>query len=87
MLEATGKYHLRLVDALIRAGIRVSAVNSLSIKQFGQMLTSITKTEARDAVLLARYLQQQLPPSYQLPAEQQQLSQQRMALNQLEQQA
>ncbi|GAB3978792.1 IS110 family transposase [Spirosoma terrae] len=87
VLEATGKYHLRLVNALIQAGIRVSVVNPLSVKRFGQMLTSITKTDARDAVLLARYGQQQQPPAYQLPSEQhQQLSQQRMVLNQLEQQ-
>lgn len=85
VLEATGKYHLRLVDALIQADIRVSVVNPLSVKRFGQMLTSITKTDARDAVLLARYGQQQQPPPYRLPTQQhQQLAQQRMVLNQLE---
>lgn len=87
VLEATGKYHLRLVTALIQAEISVSVVNPLSVKRFGQMLTSITKTDARDAVLLARYGQQQQPPVYQLPAiAHQQLAQQRMVLNQLEQQ-
>lgn len=88
VLEATGKYHLRLVHALLEATIPVSVVNPLSVKRFGQMLTSIAKTDARDAVLLARYGQQQHPPAYRLPSvAQQQLAQQRMVLNQLEQQA
>jgi len=87
VLEATGKYHLRLAHALSEANIPLSVVNPLSVKRFGQMLTSISKTDARDAVLLARYGQQQQPPAYQLAAvEQQQLAQQRMVLNQLEQQ-
>ena len=67
VMEATGKYHLRLAYALLEAGIRVSVVNPLSVKRFGQMLTSISKTDARDAVLLARYGQQQQPPCFKLP--------------------
>lgn len=87
VLEATGKYHLRLVHALMEANIAVSVVNPLSVKRFGQMLISISKTDARDAVLLLRYGQQQQPPAYRLPSvAQQQLAQQRMVLNQLEQQ-
>lgn len=87
VMEATGKYHLRLACALVEAGIRVSVVNPLSVKRFGQMLSSISKTDARDAVLLSRYGQQQQPPCFKLPAkEHQQLAQQRMVLNQLERQ-
>ncbi|GAB2787176.1 IS110 family transposase [Rhabdobacter roseus] len=87
VLEATGNYHLRLTYALLEAGISVSVVNPLSVKRYGQMLASITKTDQRDAVLLARYGQQQRPAPYRQPDQHlQYLRQRRMVLSQLQQQ-
>ena len=87
VLEATGNYHLRLTHALLDAGIPVSVVNPLARKRYGQMLALITKTDAQDAVLLARYGQQQRPPAYRQPDQHHyQLRQRRMVLNQLQEQ-
>lgn len=87
VVEATGPYHLRLVHALMQADVAVSVVNPLSVKRFSQVLANITKTDARDAVLIARYGQQFKPAAYRLPpAHQAQLGQRRMVINQLQEQ-
>lgn len=87
VVEATGPYHLRLVHALIEANVAVSVVNPLSVKRFSQVLANITKTDARDAVLIACYGQQFQPAAYRLPpVHQAQLGQRRMVLNQLQEQ-
>lgn len=61
VMEATGNYHLRLADALDRAGLVTSVVNPLSIKRFAQMHLRRTKTDKSDAALIAAYGQHQKP--------------------------
>lgn len=88
ILEATGRYHHRLVAALGQAGITVSVVNPLSVKRYSQMLGSTAKTDKQDAIRLAKYAQQQQPKAYVHRSEGvQQLSQKRMVINKLEEQA
>lgn len=87
VLEATGNYHLRLTHALLEAKVAVSVVNPLAVKRYGQMLALITKTDAQDAVLLARYGQQQQPAPYRQPTQHYyQLRQRRMVITQLQEQ-
>jgi transposase len=88
VVEATGRYHHRLVAALGEAGIAVSVVNPLSVKRYSQMLGSTAKTDKQDAIRLAKYAQQQQPKAYVHRSEgMQQLSQKRMVINKLEEQA
>lgn len=61
VMEATGNYHLRLSKALLTAGLRQSIVNPLQVKRFSQMKLRRMKTDKSDAVLLARYGQEQTP--------------------------
>lgn len=55
VMEATGIYHLRLALALHKAGRRVSVVNPLVIKRFGQMRLSQVKSDRADARLIQAY--------------------------------
>jgi transposase len=64
VVEATGRYHHRLVAALGQAGIAVSVVNPLSVKRYSQMLGSTAKTDKQDAIRLVKYAQQQQPKPY-----------------------
>ena len=55
VMEATGAYHLALATYLHERGIKVSVINPLVIRRFSQMSLSRTKTDHKDAVLIARY--------------------------------
>jgi transposase len=55
VLEHTGKYYEPVVQALSRAGIFVSAVNPLLIKEYGNNSIRRVKTDRADAVKIARY--------------------------------
>lgn len=84
IMEATGSYHLHLVEALEAAGLCQSVVNPLVIKRFGQMKMRRIKTDQSDAMLLASYGQEQKPqPCGAEPAVQQQLKQIATLLDQL----
>jgi len=68
VMEASGPYYLGLASWLADREIPVSVVNPLVIRRYGQMLLSRTKTDAKDAQLIARYgaeqsLQRWTPPS------------------------
>jgi transposase len=54
-MEATGRYHLRLAEYLDAAGFKVSVINPLVIKRYGQMKLRRTKTDKADAILIAEY--------------------------------
>jgi transposase len=54
-MESTGPYSYRLAETLAFAGKKVSVVNALKIKRFGQMSLSRTKTDASDAKKITEY--------------------------------
>lgn len=55
VMEASGPYYLRLACYLHSHGIRVSVVNPLVIRRYSQMRMSRTKTDKKDARLIAEY--------------------------------
>jgi transposase len=73
-LEATGTYGRAVALRLHQAGYRVSIVNPLRIKRYGQSELLRVKTDQSDAALIARFCLTQQPPPWTPPAaEQQQL--------------
>jgi transposase len=62
VMEATGTYHLRLVQRLHEAGLALSVINPLQLKRFAQMKLRRLKTDRSDAQLLAQYGREQKPP-------------------------
>lgn len=68
VMEATGVYHTRLAYALHEAGIIVSVVNPLVIKNFSRMRMARTKTDRADAELIMEYAEREDPPAWE-PAE------------------
>ena len=66
-LEATGTYGEALALYLYQAGHRVSVVNPAIIKAFAKTELSRTKTDKRDASLIARYCFQHRPPAWAPP--------------------
>lgn len=84
VMEATGNYHLWLVERLASAGITFSVINPLQLKRYGQMKLRRIKTDASDALLLQQYGYEQKPaPSTPEPAVQQQLKQINTHIDQL----
>lgn len=59
VMEATGIYHTRLAVALHDAGIFVSVVNPLCIKNYSRMLMKRTKTDKADSSLILDYAESQ----------------------------
>lgn len=55
ILEATGSYSVLLAYLLTKAGVDHSVINPKQSHHFAKMQLSITKTDPRDAVLLAEY--------------------------------
>lgn len=55
VLEHTGRYYEPVVQALHSAGIFVSAVNPLLIKEYGNNSLRKVKTDKADALKIARY--------------------------------
>jgi transposase len=60
-MEATSQYYEALATALFDAGCRVSVVNPLQIKAFGESRLRRQKTDRADAELIARFCEQQSP--------------------------
>lgn len=69
IMEATGVYYLGLATWLVSGGYRVSVINPLVIRRYGQMQLSRTKTDAKDAAMIARYGQEQSPPLWNPPSD------------------
>lgn len=61
VLEATGAYHLDLVEALQAAGFRPSVLNPQRIHAYRRSTGKRAKNDTADAVLLARFGAQQQP--------------------------
>lgn len=73
-LEATGTYGRAVALRLHQAGYRVSIVNPLRIKRYGESELLRVKTDKSDAALIARFCLTQQPAPWTPPAtEQQQL--------------
>lgn len=66
-MEATGTYGEALASYLHSSGHKVSVVNPAVIKAFASTELSRTKTDKRDASLIARYCQKHQPPAWSPP--------------------
>lgn len=76
VMEATGTYHLRLADALVKAGLQQTILNPLVIKRYSEMKLRRIKTDKSDAALIAAYACEQQPEAQRPPSPvQQQLKQ------------
>ena len=67
-MEATSQYYEAVAIVLHAAGYRVSVVNPLQIKAFGESRLRRQKTDRADAELIARFCEQQSPMPWQPPA-------------------
>ena len=89
-LEATGRYGEAIAGTLYAAGHRVSVENPAKIKAFAGTLLLRTKTDAVDALLIARYCLMHQPPAWNPPDPAQirlrALSRHRQALQKMRQQ-
>ena len=64
VMEATGVYYLKLAHFLVEKGYQVSVVNPLKVRRYAQMRMSRTKTDAKDACLIAQYAISQQPEAW-----------------------
>jgi transposase len=53
--EATGPSHRALEEALDKAGVAIVRINPRRARRFAEALGSVAKTDAQDAILLARF--------------------------------
>lgn len=70
-MEATGPYSFQLALFLYESGVKVSVINPLVIRRFSQMRMSRTKTDKKDALLIAEFTamtspEEWMPPSREL---------------------
>ena len=68
VMEPTGVYHEAAAFALSEAGIRVSLVNPLHLRRYAQSLGVLSKNDATDAAMLARFGQERRPEPWQPPS-------------------
>jgi transposase len=66
-MEATGHYWRNLYAALVTAGFEVALLNPLRTRRFAEEELQRTKTDAIDAVGIARFAAQKRPAVTQLP--------------------
>jgi transposase len=69
VLEATGGYERLVVAALVAAGLPVVVVNPRQVRDFAKALGRLAKTDAIDALVLARFAHVVKPPLRPLPDE------------------
>lgn len=69
VMEATGNYGFLLLYLLDRQGIATSMVNPKQIKHFSRMMMTVTKTDTKDACMIAMYGEKINPPLYKMPSE------------------
>jgi len=61
VMEATGCYHIQFANYLYERGFKVSVENPLVIKRFIQMKKQKVKTDKHDALMIAKYGEEQSP--------------------------
>src|SRR5690606_19931204 len=66
-MEATGPYYFQLARFIAEHGVKVSVVNPLSVRRFSQMRMSRTKTDKKDAILIAEFTAMTAPKEWILP--------------------
>lgn len=66
-LEATGRYSEAIAEFGVAQGYRVSIVNPLRIKKFGESHLQRNKTDKLDAALIADYCRRMQPPAWTPP--------------------
>lgn len=67
-MEATGNWGLDLAEVQHVTGIRISIVNPLRVKAYGQSELSRNKTDKLDAALIARFCRAHAPAAWTPPA-------------------
>lgn len=72
VIESTGGYERRLVQALAKAGLPVAVVNPLQVRRLGEALGILAKTDPLDASLLCLFGDKVEPPLRKLPSPKQQ---------------
>lgn len=68
VMEPTGVYHEAAALALTDADITVSLVNPLHLRRYAQSLGTLSKNDATDAVVLARFGKERQPEPWQPPS-------------------
>lgn len=68
IMEASGPYYLGLASYLYQQGVKVSVVNPLVVRRYGQMKLARIKTDAKDAGLIAQYGIDQQPERWVPPS-------------------
>lgn len=69
VMEATGNYGFLLLYLLHQNSISVSLVNPKQIKHFSRMMMAVTKTDEKDACMIAMYGEKMNPPIYKMPSQ------------------
>ena len=64
VVEATGGYQRRVVDALFHAGLAVAVVNPARVRQFARACGLLAKTDKLDAQVLAEFGRRVQPRRY-----------------------
>lgn len=67
VMEASGPYYLRLATFVFEQKMAVSVINPLVIRRFCQMRMSRTKTDKKDAVMIAEYGKTERPALWKAP--------------------
>lgn len=69
VMEATGKYHLKLHQALAQAGFAVAVINPYRSRKFSDSLGQLAKTDKIDAAMLALFGERLNPPGRPAPTD------------------
>lgn len=69
VMEATGNYCYTLLLLLHQANRHMSLVNPKQIKHFARMMMTVTKTDAKDACMIAQYGEKMNPALYEIPSQ------------------
>lgn len=69
VLEPTGVYHEAAALALVDAQCQVALVNPLHLRRFAQSLGVVSKTDALDSAMLARFGQERRPARWVPPSQ------------------
>ena len=64
VMDASGPYYLKLASYLVEKNVEVSVVNPLVIRRFCQMRLSRTKTDKKDAKMIAEYGKSENPAAW-----------------------